>query len=78
MFGNNGCDYCNDLRCIEPAKYVWCDDEETQAQILEARDNKQFIGHFYEDGLPSEDYIMIGCPECGYVFTEEDYDSYWD
>lgn len=74
MFGHNGCDYCNDLRNIEPAKYVAVrGDDELEAAIQEARNNKQFILHD-EDGI----WLVEGCHVCGHIFTEEDYDSYWD
>lgn len=70
-----GCIFCNDLRNIEPAKYIGSDDEELQDFLNEANDKKKFIYHFRD----SDNMIFVKinkCPECGYEFTEEDYDSY--
>lgn len=70
-----GCDFCNDLRYIEPAKYIGGGDEGLKRFISEAREKKQFIFHYPTDeGTMFE--IIDKCPECGYEFTEEDYDSY--
>ena len=66
-----GCEFCNDLRNIEPAKYIDSGDEEFKEWIKKAREQKKFV-------LELEDSFTIidKCPECGYEFTEEDYDSY--
>lgn len=67
-----GCNFCNDMRNIQPASDIGGGDEEFQQWIKKAREAKQFI-------LVSDDdyfYIVDKCPVCGYVFTEEDYDSY--
>jgi hypothetical protein len=70
-----GCDFCNDLRNIEPAKYVGGGDEKLKALINKAKEKKQFIGHYpMADGVRFE--VIDKCPICGYEFTEEDYDSY--
>lgn len=69
-----GCDFCNDLRYIEPASYVGCQDDagqELKDFINKAREEKKFLRH-YDSGIG----IIEKCPKCGYVFTEEDYDSY--
>lgn len=39
----HGCDFCNDLRNIEPAKYIGGGDEEFKKWIKEARKKKKFI-----------------------------------
>ena len=70
-----GCKFCNDLRNIEPAKYIGGGDEDLQKFLKEAANNKQFIYHFTE-GKDMVFAIVDKCPECGYEFTEEDYDSY--
>lgn len=70
-----GCDFCNDLRNIEPAKYIGGGDEEAQKFLKEADDKKQFICHFI-DGEEMIFEIVDKCPKCGYEFTEEDYESY--
>ena len=76
-----GCDWCNDLRYIEPANFIGLSDDEDEEikQILEdAIKNKKFITHFHDE----EGNFWFGgvdkCPVCGYEFTEEDYDSYQD
>ena len=66
-----GCDFCNDLRNIQPAKYIGGEDEEFEKWIEKAREAKQFI-LVMDDGF----YIIDKCPVCKYVFTEDDYDSY--
>jgi len=70
-----GCDFCNDLRNIEPAKYIGGGDDELKKFIDKAKENKKFIYHYpMDDGTMFE--IVDKCLECGYEFTEEDYDSY--
>lgn len=70
-----GCMFCNDLRNIEPAKYIGGGDKELQDFCKEADIKKQFIYH-YKDGEYMVFAIVNKCPECGYEFTEEDYNSY--
>lgn len=70
-----GCIFCNDLRNIEPAKYIDGDDEGLRNFLKEANNKKQFIYHF-RDGENTVFVKIYKCPECGYEFTEEDYDSY--
>ena len=75
-----GCEYCNDLRFISPAKYIGVSnlpkDDETRIFVEEAAKNKKFIcDTFNKDG----NHVLIivdKCPVCGYEFNEEDYDSY--
>ena len=67
-----GCDFCNDLRNIEPASYIGGGDEEFKKWIEKAREEKKFILD-----LGDEFAIVDKCPKCGYEFTEEDYDSYY-
>ena len=70
-----GCSFCNDLRNIEPAKYIGGGDDALKAFIKEASAKKQFVLHYQvEEGTMFE--IVTECPECGYIFSEEDYDSY--
>lgn len=71
----HGCPFCNDMRNIEPASYIGGGDDEFKNYIAKARENKQFIYHFYENG---ESWIGVikKCPVCGYEFTKEDYDNY--
>ena len=66
-----GCDFCNDLRNIEPAKYIGGGDEEFKEWIEKEKKQKNFILD-----LGDKFAIIDRCPECGYKFTEEDYDSY--
>lgn len=66
-----GCNFCNDLRNIEPAKYIGGGDEEFKKWIETAKEHKKFILC-----LKNKFMIIDNCPECGYEFTKEDYDSY--
>ncbi len=73
----NGCDWCNDLRNIEPAKYIDIYDEEAKQWLVEQDKLKHFI---YIDRSNPETIHMIAlleCSRCGHVFTREDYDSYF-
>lgn len=70
-----GCDFCNDLRNIEPAKYIGGGDEELREFIEKAMKDKRFIYHYHkDDGIMFT--VVERCPVCDYKFTEEDYDSY--
>ena len=66
-----GCDFCTDLRNIEPAKYIGGGDNEFKEWIRKAREQKKFILD-----LEDEFVIVDKCPVCGYEFIEADYDSY--
>lgn len=70
----NECDFCTDLRNIEPAAYISCSYGDPE-WLIEAKKNKQFIMPYRKNG---EQYFVIvdKCPVCGHVFTEEDYDEY--
>lgn len=71
----HGCEFCNDLRNIEPAKYIGGGDDKLKQFIDKAKENKQFVYHYStDDGTVFE--VIAKCPVCGYEFTEEDYDSY--
>ena len=71
----NGCDFCNDLRNVEPAKYIFSTDKGLQRFLEKADKNKKFITilHKQDETIFA---IIHKCPKCGYVFTDEDYDSY--
>ena len=70
-----GCEFCNNLINIEPAKYIGGGDEDLKAFIDKAHENKQFIYHYKVKGGTM--FVVVDeCPVCGYAFTEEDYDSY--
>ena len=71
----HGCEFCNDLRNIEPAKYIGGGDEELRKFIDEAKGKKQFIFHC-KKGDGTMVAIIDKCPICNYKFTEKDYDSY--
>jgi len=76
-----GCEWCNDLRNIEPANFIGLGDgaSEKSKQILEdAIKNKNFITHFHDEEGNFWVGVVDKCPVCGYEFTEEDYDSYQD
>lgn len=69
-----GCDYCSDLRYVMPAKMLGVSnykDKEIVKMVEKAKKEKDFIE------LTNEHIaVLIGCPKCGHIFTEEDYDSY--
>ena len=65
------CDFCNDLRNIQPASYIGGGSDEFKKWIEKARKEKKFILD-----LGDKFVIVDKCPKCGYEFTEEDYDSY--
>ena len=70
-----GCDFCNDLINIEPAKYISGGPEEAQEFLNKAKENKNFILWSREEN----NWVLTivdKCPVCGYELTEEDYDSY--
>lgn len=68
------CDFCTDLRNIEPASYISCSNGDPD-WLIDAKKNKQFIIPYRKN---DEQYFVIvdRCPVCGHVFTEEDYDDY--
>lgn len=66
-----GCEFCNDLRNIQPASYIDGGDETFKEWIEEARKQKKFILD-----LGDQFAVIDSCPKCDYKFTEEDYDSY--
>lgn len=79
----NMCEWCSDLRNVEPAGYIGCNDPEMEAWLKKEHEQKHFIfirkfeyqGEYYK--VPE---VILECPHCGHKFTEEDYDdymSYW-
>ena len=71
-----GCDYCNDLRNVEPAKYIGGGDKKLKNFITKAHNNKKFICITRQRNGVAFFEIVDKCPMCGYEFTEEDYDNY--
>ena len=67
----HGCDFCTDLRNIEPAKYIGGGNDKFKEWIKKAREQKKFILD-----LGDKFAIVDECPMCGYEFTADDYDSY--
>lgn len=68
------CDFCEDLRNIEPASYIGGGDAEFQNWIAEMRKKKAFILYRITDN-GVELTAVEKCPVCGHVFTEEEYDE---
>jgi hypothetical protein len=66
-----GCDFCNDWRNVEPAKYIGSNSKALQEWLEKADEEKKFV-LLCANGFA----IVDKCPKCGYEFTEEDYDSY--
>ena len=75
-----GCEYCNDLRHISPAKYIGVDNlpkyDDARIFIEDAANNKKFIWATFDENDDRIFVIVDKCPLCGYEFDEEDYDSY--
>lgn len=67
----SGCDFCNDLRNIQPAKFVGGGNKTFKEWITKTMEEKKFLVD-----LGDKFAIVDKCPMCGYEFTEEDYDSY--
>ena len=72
----SGCDYCNDLRNIEPAKYIGGGNKKLKNFITKAHNNKKFISITRQRNGVVFFEIVDKCPMCGHEFTEEDYDNY--
>ena len=72
----SGCDYCNDLRNIEPAKYIGGGNKKLKNFITKAHNNKKFISITRQRNGVTFFEIVDKCPMCGREFTEEDYDNY--
>ena len=74
------CDFCNNSKIIEPAKYIDSkDDLELKKFIDKAKEDKKFIYHYQStDGWNDETTFEVveECPKCKYKFTENDYDNY--
>lgn len=75
-----GCEFCNDLINVQPAKYVAvvnndnspvATDDEVRKFLEKAKEEKRFL-MFEGDNI----HVVNKCPACGYVFSEKDYDSY--
>lgn len=73
------CDWCEDLRHIEPAKYISFTGEDPK-WLVEAKERKAFLSFVKEDDGSTTWYEIIKCPYCGQQFegNEELYDKYYD
>ena len=71
MIKSCGCEFCNDLSNIQPAKYIGGGNEEFKSWINKADKEKKFVLD-----LGNKFTIVDRCPVCKYEFTEVDYDSY--
>ena len=73
---NCKCEFCADLRNIQPAKYIKGWDKESKETITRWHNNKKFVMIIREDeGIWFEK--IDKCPVCGYRFTKEDYNGYY-
>ncbi len=72
-----GCDYCNDLRNVEPARYISFSDADCEAnkELRKLDKEKKFIHHFIYEGERIFE-VVEKCPICEIVFTDEMYDNY--
>lgn len=83
-----GCDFCNDVNNIEPAKSIDLEsyidtDVKNREEVIqglkkmlkEEDKKKKFVRHF-KNSVEICFAEVSTCPKCGYKFTEEDYDTY--
>lgn len=71
------CEWCNDLRNAQPAKYISAADGADDDWLIEAKKRKAFLFCRKENGSTTW-YELFNCPYCGQQFkgNEELYDSY--
>lgn len=73
------CEWCSDLRNLQPAKYIGVKDEEARKWLEMQHEMKHFI--YIDDRSDPEVvhmFAVLQCPKCNHVFTTEDYDEYMD
>lgn len=71
------CVWCEDLRNVEPAKYISFSSGEDPEWLQSAKKRKAFL-HLQKDKDEIIFYEMVKCPYCGQQFegNEELYDEY--
>lgn len=70
------CEWCKDLRNVEPACYIGAKGPKLKAWLEEHHRLKHFICIDYSNpDVPCLFHIQQ-CPVCHHVFTEEDYEEY--
>lgn len=67
------CEWCEDLRNVQPARYIGTDEPELKAWLEQRDKEKQFVYIYHKENCF---YVVTECPYCHHVFTAEDYDSY--
>ena len=65
------CKWCEDLRNVQPAKFISCREEEPW--LKKAKEDKLFLHIDKDKGIV---YCLDKCPVCGKIFDEELYDTY--
>lgn len=72
------CEWCNDLRNVEPAKYIGFAGGNDPDWLIDAKKRKAFLYFQKEADGSTTWYELINCPYCGQQFegNEELYDSY--
>ena len=70
------CGYCSDWRCVAPAYSIDFrgSDDELGVWLAKAQKEKKFVSQWLIHGV-AHFAIVEKCPECGYEFTERDYDG---
>lgn len=75
----NMCEWCSDLRNVEPAGYVGCGDPEARAWLKEQHKQKHFLTFKWVEGAEHPiPFVILECPYCHHKFTEKDYDDYME
>lgn len=70
------CKYCEDLRYIQPAKYVSLSGGEDPDWLKQAKQGKKFLESIHEHGRLTGFYIVDTCPACGRALSSKLYDEY--
>lgn len=71
------CEWCSDLRNVEPAKYISACGEDPD-WLVQAKKNKLFLSFERNDDGTTSYYNILKCPYCGLKFegNTQLYDSY--
>ena len=71
------CKYCEDLRYIEPAKYIGMSGGDDPDWLKKAKQEKKFLEAVYDEHRHLTGFYVVNeCPICGQALTPELYDEY--
>lgn len=70
------CAYCEDLRYIEPAKYISVSGGPEPKLLTRAKRERKFLESIFENGRLAGFYVIEDgkCPYCGKELVLDDYD----